>query len=151
MPTYRNDSTGSFLVEGVNGLLEKVEPGGTIQTFKTLSADLGFTKLDDDPAGDLINAFHDLTFRSSQEVKTIALSSLDDRMIEVNNMSAGLTVEIYAAPRGELDEPLLTVGPNSATRGISLGPEVTEILLAVNKAGTCQVAEIYGETITLED
>jgi len=148
MPTYRNDATSSFLVEGTSGLLEKVDPGGSIQTFKILSADLGFTKIDDDPAGNLINAIHELKFFSSQEVKTLGFSSLDDRMIEINNLSEKLVVSVYAAPRSAEDSPLLVVGPDSGTTGVSIGPEVTGVVLTVNRAGTCQVVEIYGETIS---
>ena len=151
MPTYRNDSTGSFLVEGINGLLTKVDPGDTVQTFKVLSADLGFTKINDNPAGNNINAIHNLKFSSSQEVKTINFSSLDDRFIEINELSSGLTVSVYEAPKEEGDDPVLVVGPNSATVGVSFGPEVSAVVLTVNRAGNCQMVEVYGETITLEE
>lgn len=140
MPTYRNDSSGYLSVTDLNGVVQDVAPGATVQTHKFLSI-TGLTKTDDTPLYNPVAAITDVTFSGAEDDQTIALQTTT-HTIRLHKVSGGLNVDLYLQAKSNTPAVIKGHDIDDYPTDVVIDGKATQIVLDPDAAGSCQIVEL---------
>jgi len=91
MPTYKNNSKGTIIVENVDGNLVPVAPGESITTNKVISV-TGMTQTASTPVYSPVVEIHEVTFTGKGDNQTVELSLGTTKYIQIKKISGILSI-----------------------------------------------------------
>jgi len=140
MPTYRNDSKGTIIVENTDGVLVPVAPGESVQTNKVISV-TGMTETASTPVYSPVVEIHDVTFSARNDNQTIELTVGTTKYIQIKKISGGaLDIDLYFESTD--NDPVLTnIDADDPIRDIDVYNKVSQVVLVPSVDGLCQVIE----------
>ena len=139
MPTYRNDTKGTVIVENVDGTLIPVAPGESIQTNKVISV-TGMTQTASTPTYSPVVEIHDVTFTARDDNQTVELSVGTTKYIRIKKISAPLDIDLYFESTDN-DAILTDIDADDPVRDIDVYNKVSQVVLVPSLDGSCQVIE----------
>jgi hypothetical protein len=139
MPTYKNNSKGTIIVENVDGNLVPVAPGESITTNKVISV-TGMTQTASTPVYSPVVEIHEVTFTGKGDNQTVELSLGTTKYIQIKKISGILEIDLYFESTDN-DPVYADIGADDPVRDIDVFNKVSQVVLVPMVDGTCQLVE----------
>ena len=139
MPTYKNNSKGTIIVENTDGVLVPVAPGESITTNKVISV-TGMTETASTPVYSPVVEINEVTFTGKNDNQTVELTVGTTKFIRLQKISALVEIDLYFESTD--NDPVLTdIGADDPIRDIDVYNKVSQVVLVPSLEGWCQIVE----------